>query len=598
MSRGGKKRKWEPTAISEGMGFLAFHTSTSTEWSLFSPPSLVLRVFVSFVIPIEAISVEWNHQELWRSGENFTMSDPETRHFIQTKIDLILEPKEKGLSPVDFMQCYTLIHNFCTSSEETEKELSIHIGGSDLYYALQSTLAEYLKAKPCTDLAFYSHEWLRYVKSAQVLNSLFNYLNRMWIKRKLEELHQGIYDINTLCLISWRDGYLRPHEHKIVQNVLSLIEKERKGERIERYLVETVTTSLVTLGIDTSDFKKKNLEVYQNSFERGFLTETERFYKEQSEKFVSNHSCTDYLIQAESYLKEEEERVAAYLDPSTAQLLIPLVEKTLLYEHKDFIQQQFIPLLERDRLDDLSRMYTLLNRVPETLATLRDQFETFVKEQGLSAISKLIDPSSGKTEVDPKQYADCLLAVYSKYHRIVASTFQSEAGFETSLDKGCREFVNRNDVCPNSTKSSEFLSKYADQLLRKSARLSEDSEMEDSLNGCLTIFKFIEDKDVFQKFYSKNLAKRLVNGMSASDDAESMMISKLKEQCGYEYTSKLQRMFTDMSISKDLNQGFKYVSITRASYSESDIDFSILVQCSGSWPLTVPTQQFTIPEEV
>lgn len=73
----------------------------------------------------------------------------------------------------------------------------------------------------------------------------------------------------------------------------------------------------------------------------------------------------------------------------------------------------------------------------------------------------------------------------------------------------------------------------------------------------MTVFKFLEDKDVFQKFYTKHLAKRLVNGTSASDDAEASMISKLKEACGYEYTNKLQRMFTDMSISKDLNAGFK-----------------------------------------
>lgn len=73
----------------------------------------------------------------------------------------------------------------------------------------------------------------------------------------------------------------------------------------------------------------------------------------------------------------------------------------------------------------------------------------------------------------------------------------------------------------------------------------------------MTVFKYVEDKDVFQKFYSRMLAKRLVNGTSASDDAEGSMISKLKEACGFEYTSKLQRMLTDMSLSKELNDKFK-----------------------------------------
>lgn len=73
----------------------------------------------------------------------------------------------------------------------------------------------------------------------------------------------------------------------------------------------------------------------------------------------------------------------------------------------------------------------------------------------------------------------------------------------------------------------------------------------------MIVFTYIEDKDVFQKFYSKWLARRLVQQTSASDDAESTMISKLKTACGFEYTSKLQRMFLDVGVSKDLNETFK-----------------------------------------
>lgn len=73
----------------------------------------------------------------------------------------------------------------------------------------------------------------------------------------------------------------------------------------------------------------------------------------------------------------------------------------------------------------------------------------------------------------------------------------------------------------------------------------------------MVIFKFIDDKDVFQKFYQKKLAQRLVNSMSASDDSESSMISKLKEVCGYDYTSKLTRMFSDVSVGRDLTEKFK-----------------------------------------
>jgi cullin 1 len=63
----------------------------------------------------------------------------------------------------------------------------------------------------------------------------------------------------------------------------------------------------------------------------------------------------------------------------------------------------------------------------------------------------------------------------------------------------------------------------------------------------MILFKYIEDKDVFQSFYSTKLSKRLIHGVSASDEAEASMISKLKEACGFEYTNKLQRMFTGQS---------------------------------------------------
>lgn len=113
----------------------------------------------------------------------------------------------------------------------------------------------------------------------------------------------------------------------------------------------------------------------------------------------------------------------------------------------------------------------------------------------------------------------------------------------------------------------------------------------------MTVFKYVEDKDVFQKFYSKMLAKRLVNGTSASDDAEASMIAKLKDACGFEYTGKLQRMFTDMGVSKDLNDGFR-VQMEQNHEKDDLLDFSILVLGTAHWPLQPPVSAFNIPEEL
>lgn len=107
----------------------------------------------------------------------------------------------------------------------------------------------------------------------------------------------------------------------------------------------------------------------------------------------------------------------------------------------------------------------------------------------------------------------------------------------------------------------------------------------------------MDDKDVFQKIYSKLLAKRLIQDNSISDDAESSMISRLKTACGFEYTSKLQRMFTDISVSKDLNEHF--VDSLKNRGKSLGAEFSVLVLTAGAWPLPqAASTAFNIPLEL
>uniref|UniRef100_A0AAY3ZXN9 Cullin 1b n=1 Tax=Denticeps clupeoides TaxID=299321 RepID=A0AAY3ZXN9_9TELE len=207
------------------------------------------------------------------------------------------------------------------------------------------------------------------------------------------------------------------------------------------------------------------------------------------------------------------------------------------------------------------------------------------------------NPVTEYMKKDPKIYVQTILDVHRKYNALVMSAFNNDAGFVAALDKACGKFINNNAItkmAQTSSKSPELLARYCDSLLKKSSKNPEEAELEDTLNQVMVVFKYIEDKDVFQKFYAKMLAKRLVHQNSASDDAEASMISKLKQACGFEYTSKLQRMFQDIGVSKDLNEQFK----KHLSNSESlDLDFGIQVLSSGSWPFQ-QSCTFTLPSEL
>jgi cullin 1 len=84
--------------------------------------------------------------------------------------------------------------------------------------------------------------------------------------------------------------------------------------------------------------------------------------------------------------------------------------------------------------------------------------------------------------IDPKLYVDALLDVHKKNSGAVMRSFRGEAGFVASLDKACREFVNRNaPTCQSNAKSPELLPKHVDVLLRKSNKVAEEDDLEVAL---------------------------------------------------------------------------------------------------------------------
>lgn len=74
------------------------------------------------------------------------------------------------------------------------------------------------------------------------------------------------------------------------------------------------------------------------------------------------------------------------------------------------------------------------------------------------------------------------------------------------------------------------------------------------------------------------------------------MINKLKQACGYEFTNKLHRMYTDVGISMDLNN--KFNQHLKNHDNELNINLSIKILQAGAWPLGPQTAiPFAVPQE-
>lgn len=123
-----------------------------------------------------------------------------------------------------------------------------------------------------------------------------------------------------------------------------------------------------------------------------------------------------------------------------------------------------------------------------------------------------------------------------------------------------------------------------------------EQEVESILDKAMVLFRFMQEKDVFERYYKQHLARRLLTNKSVSDDSEKNMISKLKvstremyaeylerfhvifvihfidllmllngfnfrftvqTECGCQFTSKLEGMFRDMTISNTTMDEFR-----------------------------------------
>lgn len=85
-----------------------------------------------------------------------------------------------------------------------------------------------------------------------------------------------------------------------------------------------------------------------------------------------------------------------------------------------------------------------------------------------------------------------------------------------------QDFVNSNQ------KAQEYISLFIDENLKKGLKGKTADEVEAVLEKTIVLFRFIIDKDVFERYYKAHLAKRLLNGRSVSEEAERAMVSKIK----------------------------------------------------------------------
>ncbi|NWV67848.1 CUL4B protein, partial [Malurus elegans] len=414
----------------------------------------------------------------------------------------------------------------------------------------------------------YDKCWQDHCRQMIMIRSIFLFLDRTYVLQN--SMLPSIWDMG---LELFRTHIISDQkvQNKTIDGILLLIERERNGEAIDRSLLRSLLSML------------SDLQIYQDSFEHRFLEETNRLYAAEGQRLMQEREVPEYLHHVNKRLEEEADRIITYLDQSTQKPLIATVEKQLLGEHLTAILQKGLNhLLDENRIQDLSLLYQLFSRVRGGVQVLLQHWIEYIKAFGSTIV---INPEKDKTMVQE------LLDFKDKVDHIIDVCFLKNEKFVNAMKEAFETFINKR---PN--KPAELIAKYVDSKLRAGNKEATDEELEKMLDKIMIIFRFIYGKDVFEAFYKKDLAKRLLVGKSASVDAEKSMLSKLKHECGAAFTSKLEGMFKDMELSKDIMIQFK--QYMQNQNVPGNIELTVNILTMGYWPTYVPMEVHLPPEMV
>lgn len=456
----------------------------------------------------------------------------------------------------------------------------LHKFGEKLYSGLVSTMTSHLKdiskfieaAQGGLFLEELNRKWADHNKALQMIRDILMYMDRTFIP----STHKT--PVHELGLNLWRDNIIHSSkiQTRLLNTLLELVLRERNGEVINRGLMRNIIKMLMDLGSS----------VYQEDFEKPFLEVSADFYRVESQKFIECCDCADYLKKAERRLNEEMERVSQYLDAKSEVKITNVVEKEMIANHMlrlvHMENSGLVNMLLDDKYDDLGRMYNLFRRVPNGLSTIREVMTSHIRDTGKHLVT---DPERLR---DPVEFVQRLLDEKDKYDRIIGSSFNNDKTFQNALTSSFEYFINLNPRSP------EFISLFVDDKLRKGLKGVSEEDVEIILDKVMMLFRYLQEKDVFEKYYKQHLAKRLLSGKTVSDDAERSLIVKLKTECGYQFTCKLEGMFTDMKTSQDTMQGFN--SAHGADLGDGPT-LAVTVLTTGSWP-TQPSITCNLPTEM
>ena len=382
--------------------------------------------------------------------------------------------------------------------------------------------------------------------------------------------------------------------------LLDQIRMDREGDVIDRQLLKSCIYMLE--GLYETEDEDESSKLYLTSFEPKFLHASRDFYLQEGASLLQEADAGTFCRHAKRRAVEEQDRCRSTLSTLTQPKIKIVVQEELIRKNlRDVILKPASGvrfMLDNDRVSELQMIYDLSSRVDPKKEELKDAVKGRIYELGTEinkgatsanhpqqtkdATSEGEKPESDKPinqqTIAAIRWVDEVLALKAKYDHFLEQAFDSDQFLQTAFSRSFSDFINEFD------RSSEYLSLFFDENMKKGIKGKTENEVDALLDKGITLLRFIQDKDMFERYYKKHLSKRLLMKRSVSRDAERQMISKMKMEVGNTFTNRIENMFKDMTISEDMSAGYKEHVQALGDPDKMRAELEVHVLTSTMWP--------------
>ena len=544
----------------------------------------------------------------------FNIENQEMKEKIENLIDLLNKQMTQENYELDFMLAHTKCYEICQhwKSEELYNEMEKLIKKIILDF-----LEEIKKLTDDEPQYLFMNNFIKnfnfFKNKLKKSCEAFSYLDKIYKKNlvanaQTEEIQNILKNDESYIYFRGMKLYYENliYDKDIKEKILKVVIREFINLRNFDFKNSQVFQAFFEIITD----KKYRSDFYENELMQLITNEIKRFYQQLSNKYITeelginiininanntekinnNINIVDkekrynilksFLLKLYDLINKEE---VYFKNISEKNILLNYIYEITIINNYDILFKFCIKkMFKLNDIDNFKKIYELIfdhefTKKEEITSKFINSFNTMLTKI-LQKISKnfILKKNHGKIEyLNFYQYVEEIYKIKKKCSNFLLNAMENNTKIDHIIKANFEKIINEE-------KSDSFninFGKLLHEEIKLCQKIKNNERLADFKDKFQCIFKFINNKDLFEENYRKFLMKRLLRNSSMMKENEFIFYEIMKEENGFNYVKKIEKMINDIFYSQNINFDFRKKYLIK-----SEPNFYVKILSQDSWP--------------